>query len=153
MLRDWETGFEKELQRVEITERQKAGALLFAVPNHASWEEFLTTVKEEWRVWRHDLTGHPSCLLVLYGGLAFYEYDENTFWPQFAKAVGSDRLGANQQGEINVAFAKAVESLGLKIRRREGRTDYVGSAIYHIGVPLSLWDGFLEICEWALWQD
>jgi hypothetical protein len=24
-----------------------------------------------------------ACLLMLYCGLAFYEYDENTFWPQF----------------------------------------------------------------------
>jgi hypothetical protein len=85
--------------------------------------------------------------------LAFYDYDENRFWPQFAKAVGSKPLPDSQQGEINRAFARAAESCGLKIRRREGGTDYVGSAVYHIGIPLSLWDGFLEICEWTLWQD
>ena len=42
---------------------------------------------------------------------------------------------------------------GLKIRQRPDSTDYVGSAVHHIGVPLSLWDGFLEICEWALAHD
>ena len=24
--------------------------------------------------------------------------------------------------------------------------------MYYIGIPLSLWDGFLEICEWTLWR-
>ena len=41
----------------------------------------------------------------------------------------------------------------LKIRKRPDSTDYVGSAVHHIGIPLSLWAGFLEICEWALSQD
>jgi hypothetical protein len=26
---------------------------------------------------------------------------------------------------------------------------YVGSAVHHIGIPISLWDGFLDLCEWA----
>ncbi len=58
----------------------------------------------------------------------------------------------NQQRDITGAFSKAAEMLGLIIQRRE-RTYYVGSAVYHSGVPLSLWDGFLEVCEWALWQE
>ncbi|MDQ3009901.1 MAG: hypothetical protein M3X11_04265, partial [Acidobacteriota bacterium] len=29
----------------------------------------------------------------------------------------------------------------------------VGSAVYQIGIPLSMWGGFLEICEWALRHD
>jgi len=95
---------------------------------------------------------NPACLVVLFGGLAFYEYDENTFWPYFAKAVGSNPMLPNQQRDITGAFSKAAEMLGLIIQRRE-RTYYVGSAVYHIGVPLSLWDGFLEVCEWALWRE
>ena len=154
-LENWESSLEKELECIEVAERQKAGALLRVIPSHADWDRFLATVKEEWEAWRTDLTRYPCCLVVLYGGLAFYEYDENTLWPQFGKAIGSESLprNANQQREINVAYAKAVETLGLKVRRREKGTDYIGSAIYHIGIPLSLWDGFLELCEWALSQD
>ena len=34
-----------------------------------------------------------------------------------------------------------------------GRSSTRCRAAYHIGVPLSLWDGLLEVCEWALLQD
>lgn len=152
-LGDWEETFEKALQVINEAGRQMACALLPAIPNREQWDEFLRSVKIEWKAWRRNLCSYPHCLVVLYGGLAFYEYDENRFWPQFANAVGSEPLPTNQQGEINGVFARAVESCGLQIRRRESGTDYVGSAVHHIGVPLSLWDGFLEICEWALRQD
>lgn len=151
-LENWESRLDKELECVEVAERQKAGALLRVIPDQANWDRFLVTVKEEWRIWQRDLTRYPNCLVVLYDGLAFYEYDENRFWPQFAEAV-AHQVPANQRIDINREFAKAAESLGLKIRQRDGGTDFVGSAVYHIGIPLSMWDGFLEICEWALWQD
>jgi len=109
-------------------------------------------VSSEWEKWKCGLWQHPSCLLLLYAGLAFYEYDENTFWPQFAKSVGSSPLPANQQQEINGAFAKAAKHFSLRLKPRDNGTDYVGSAIHYIGIPLSLWDGFLDICEWALWR-
>jgi hypothetical protein len=152
-LGDWEEAFKKALLIIDKAKRQTAGVLLSTIPSRAKWDEFLRSANVEWRTWRGELSQFPNCLIVLYGGLAFYEYDENRFWPQFAKAVGSEPLSTNQQGEINGVFARAAESCGLQIRRRESGTDYVGSAVYHIGVPLSLWDGFLEICEWALRQD
>ena len=89
---------------------------------------------------------------MLYCGLAFYEYDENRFWPQFAKVVGSEELPANQQSEINTAFATAARRFGLELKLRGNGTDFVGSAVNLIGIPLSLWDGFLEVCDWALWR-
>jgi hypothetical protein len=89
---------------------------------------------------------------LLYCGLAFYEYDENRFWPQFAKAVGSEELPANQQTEINTVFAAAVDKFLLELKRRDKSTDFVGSAVSLIGIPLSLWDGFLEICDWTIWR-
>ncbi len=152
---EWEVKFREALQKVHNlnNKNQKAGILLSAIPNREKWDEFLDAVKMEWRTWRRDLCSHPHCLVVLYSGLAFYEYDENRFWPQFANVVGLEHLPSNQQIELNDAFAKAAENLGLKIRRRDSSTDYVGSAVYYIGIPLSLWDGFLEICEWALWQE
>ena len=152
-LPNYEINFEKEILRIDMPLRQKAGALLLVVPNHVEWDDFLATVKSEWWTWKRDLARYPDCLVVLYVGLAFYEYEDNTLWPQFASAVGSERLPTSQQDQINTAFSKVAERLGLKLQRRENRTDFVGSAVYYIGIPLSLWDVFLEICEWALWQD
>jgi hypothetical protein len=154
-LADWEVIFREELQRVDAVERQKAGALLSVIPNHIEWDNFLVTVKSEWQTWCSDLGRYPNCLVVLYAGLAFYEYDENRLWPQFGRAVGSESLqgNRNQQHEINAAFFKASQSLGLRILQGDNRTYFIGSAVYHIGIPLSLWEGFLEICEWALWRD
>ena len=145
----WEAELGKVWQRVEKTQRQKTGALLSVIPQRAQWDEFLASIHTEWPTWRRQLGQYPHCLVVLYGGLAFFQYDEKTFWPHFANAVGSESLSNNHQTDINAAFATAAEQLALTIQRG----DYVGSAIYSIGIPLSLWDGFLEICEWALWQN
>ncbi len=144
----WEANLGKAFQRVKKTQRRKAGALLSVIPHRAQWDDLLESIQAEWQTWRRNLGRYPNCLVVLYGGLAFFEYDEQTFWPYFAKAVGSESLSNNHQTEINNAFAKVAENLELRIQRG----DYVGSAVYHIGIPLSLWDGFLEICEWALLQ-
>jgi hypothetical protein len=152
-LNTFEVDYEKCFQGIAGDKRQKAGALLPIIPPRERWEHFLSSIRTEWNIWRRDLTKYPKCLIVLYGGLAFYEYDENTFWPQFYKAVGSDQLPANQQTDINNAFSKVAEQLGLKIQQRSKGTAFVSSAVYHIGIPLSLWDGFIDICEWALWRE
>src|SRR3989304_1537110 len=88
-LTNWEVSFGKALQRVEIVKRRKAGTLLSAIPNHVEWDNFLESARSEWWTWRRDLRRYPSCLVVLYGGLAFYEYEDNTLWHQFALAIGS----------------------------------------------------------------
>jgi hypothetical protein len=61
-------------------------------------------------------------------------------------------LSANQQNEINIAFANAARQFCLALRIRGNGTDFVGTAVRYIGIPISLWDGFLDICEWALWR-
>ena len=151
-LADWEKRFAEAIGRVECAEGKVCAALLPIIPDRARWEEFLTCIGAEWKNWKGRLSEHPSCLVILYCGLAFYEYDEHTFWPQFAKVVGSERLPVNQQTDINGAFAIAADHFRLKVKRRDSGTDYVGSAVNQIGVPLSLWDGFLEVCDWALWR-
>lgn len=151
-LKDWEKRFAPVIQQMAMPLRSKTGVLLPVIPEHSQWDDYLSSVRIEWDRWKESLWQYPSCLLLLYAGLAFYEYDENTFWPQFARSVGSKRLPANQQQEVNAAFAKAAKYFGLKLKLRDNGTDFVGSAIQHIGIPLSLWDGFLDICEWALWR-
>ena len=147
----WEAQFDNDLNSVDLSKRHLAGVLLSIVPDKEKWNLFLSAVKDYWNFWRDDLNKFPKCLIVLYDGLAFYEYSDNTFWPQFSRVIGAN-ISSNLQSGINDAFLKAAENLGLNIQRRDNGISYVGSAIYHIGIPLSLWDDFIEICEWALWQ-
>ena len=151
LLDNWEAFFEDELEKLDRSRRCNAGVLLKLIPDRIKWDEFLNDSRAEWNIWKNDLSQYPSCLVTLYGGLAFYEYDEGRFWPQFAKAIGKDSIPPNQQGEINQAFSQAAKHLGFRILHTT--QTYVSSAIYQIGIPLSLWDGFLEICEWAFWRD
>ncbi len=151
-LLNWEKNFSDLVQNTELIARAKAGVLLSVIPNHTQWEDFLRTVRTEWKMWRKDLSQNPACVLMLYCGLAFYEYEDNRFWPQFSKSIGSMLLPPNRQNECNDAFAKGVQHFGLKLKDRGIGTDYVGSAVLYIGIPLSLWSGFLDICEWALWR-
>jgi hypothetical protein len=151
-LADWEKRFALSIGGVECADGKVRAALLPVLPDRGKWEEFLTCVRADWKNWKGQLLEHPCCLMILYCGLAFFEYDEHTFWPQFAKVVGSDGLPVNQQTDINGAFAEAAGQFRLPVKRRDHGTDFVGSALNQIGVPLSLWDGFLDICEWALWR-
>ncbi len=151
-LAEWERSLADEIARLPSTEGAKRAALLPVVPDRATWDTFLVCVHDHWSEWKPALSLHPSCLVMLYCGLAFYEYDESSFWPQFARLVGSTVLPANQQSDINGAFADAVTHFGLKLILRGNGTDFVGSAVNFIGIPLSLWDGFLEVCDWALWR-
>ena len=151
-LRDWEDHFERAIRDIEAVKRNKAGALLPKIPGHGEWENFLASARSEWNDWENNLNQYPACLVLLYGGLAFYEYDDNTFWPHFANAISGRHITPppNQQSRINDSFHVAAERFLLKLKLRGNGTDFVGSAVYHIGIPLSLWDGFIDICEWAL---
>jgi hypothetical protein len=151
-LAGWEDYFEAKIQGRERSKGASHAPLLAVVPDRIMWDAFLVCVCDEWKNWKSQLSERPSCLLILYCGLAFYEYDENRFWPQFAKVIGSDELPANQQSEINTVFATAARWFGLGLKLRDKGTDFVGSAVNLIGIPLSLWDGFLEVCDWALWH-
>jgi hypothetical protein len=151
-LSDWEQQLTRKLAEVDPASRVKAAALLPIVPSLLDWDEFKASVKAEWTTWKRELLRYRACLLMLYSGIAYYEYDENTFWPQFAEAAGSEPLPANRQQEINGEFGEAAKFFVLPVKRRGNGTDFVGSAVHYIGVPLSLWDGFLAMCEWALWR-
>lgn len=168
-LANWELCFEKKLESLDASTRHKAGSLLPIIPDREQWSAFLRTIQSEWSGWEHDLSRYPVCLVILYGGLAFYEYEERQFWPHFSRATGNKLISPNVQTEINKAFSTAAEHLGFRILRKvthrtlklleielpveDSGTSYVGSAVYQVGIPLSFWDGFLEICEWASWQD
>jgi len=152
---DWERTFQEALipaVGLHGSADTPAGILLPVIPTRTEWEAYLAVVKTDWHRWRGSIDQHPASLLVLYTGIAFYEYADGAFWPQFATSVGTSPLAPNAQRDINNAFAAAAARFGLRSRLRARGTDFVGSAIHYIGIPLSLWDDFLAVCDWALWQ-
>jgi hypothetical protein len=83
-LSDWEILFAKSIKSTcEIdAEKARVGVLLPIIPDHTEWEYYLATVKKEWEELKDNFDQYPSCLLLLYAGLAFYEYEDNRFWPE-----------------------------------------------------------------------
>jgi hypothetical protein len=151
-LQEWEHEFEDLLKDVPIEKRDKAGVLLPIIPSHDNWDNFCDSIRQAWHGWRHCLQAYPHCLVVVFGGLAFFAYDEHTFWPHFERAVGSGRLPVNQHTDVGKSFFSAADRLGLRTLMRNGERSFVGTAVFHTGIPLSLWEGFLAVCEWASWN-
>ncbi len=144
---DWNRVFEDKVLSLETKDRSKAGAMLQVIPSREDWREFLECVKTEWRSWQGN-SQYPFCLLVIYGGNAFYEYESGQFWKPFTEAIETE-LNSNHQQKLNENFARVVSENGLKLFQ----SDYVGSAVFHIGVALHSWQHFLQICKWALHHD
>ena len=151
---DWETVFQAALTRAvgSSSGETPAGILLPAIPPRGEWQSYLTAVRNSWNGWRQTPAQYPACLVILYSGIAFYEYADGAFWPQFSASVGSAPLTPNEQRDINNAFATSASRFDLQPRLRARGTDFVGSAVHYIGIPISLWDDFLTVCEWAFWQ-
>jgi len=146
-LPDWNRVFENKVLSLETTIRNKAGAMLQVIPSREDWQEFLKSVKSEWQVWQGD-GRYPFCLLILYGGVAFYEYKSGQFWEHFAETIETE-ISGGQRLKLNDDFSRVVSENGLKLFQ----SDYVGSAVFQIGVALHSWQYFLQICKWALRRD
>src|SRR6266571_9563379 len=151
-LKEWENHCREKIARISADSRSRAGSLLPCVPERTEWEKFQQVMRESWWSFENCLHLYPHTLLTLYASLAFHEYEDNTFWTQFCRAVGVAHLPANRQTAINDGFAHAARFAGLPIIEQTGHRSFVGSAVYFIGVPVSVWDGFLGICDWALWH-
>ena len=83
---------------------------------------------------------------MLYCGLAFFEYDDGRFWPEFSRVVGTELLPA----DINEQFERCANHFEIRLRHHTKNRDYVGSAIYLAGMPVTVWGDFLPLCDWAL---
>ena len=155
-LQTWETEFTREVSNLEANRKNTAGAMLSIVPERMRWVDFLDSVRSEWNNWKNSLERCPACLVVLYCGTAFFSYEDLRFWRYFSEAVsghpGAEPPSTSRQTQINRSFRQVLENYQFRIVVNCGKTDFVGSAIWHIGVPLSLWDGFIDICEWASWE-
>ncbi|MCX6925465.1 MAG: hypothetical protein NT154_19995, partial [Verrucomicrobia bacterium] len=132
-LKEWEDHCREKIARIPAGSRNRAGALLPCVPERAEWESLQQAVKESWWSFENCLHLYPHTLLMVYAGLAFHEYEDNTFWPQFCRAVGVAHLPANRQTAINDGFAHAAHFAALSILKQAGHRSFVGSAVHFIG--------------------
>lgn len=151
-MQDWESQFTGPIERLHPREKESAGVLLPIVPSPVEWAAFIGAIRNNWRTWQTDLSRYPACLIVLYSGVAFFRYDAGNFWEPFAEAVGVGQLSPNDQREINSKYSLALSQFGFTVGGHGGGTDFVGSAVHMIGIPLTLWSGFLDLCEWAYWR-
>lgn len=150
-LAEFEKLFSSHISSLPDDSRTRAGILLPIIPRRAEWDNFLVAAKQSWPDWQSHLGSYPMSLVVLYGGLAFFEYEDTRFWPKFAEAIGSAKTPSGAlYNRLNGAYGDAVKRLGFRLIRKSDHIDYVGSAVHHIGIPLSLWDDFLDVCDWAL---
>jgi hypothetical protein len=148
-LAEWESRFDLALREIPDGQRKKAGSVLSVIPAHDEWDRLVTAIRQEWRHWECEFALKPACLVVLYDGVAFYNYRSGAFWKGFADVVAATDIPANIQAVINHRFMAAASRFDLRVEHG----NFVGSAVAHIGVPISMWDGFLHVCEWALWTD
>ncbi|MCX7824473.1 MAG: hypothetical protein N2689_02835 [Verrucomicrobiae bacterium] len=146
--------------------RAKMGACVAALPDADGLQQYLATLREAWlQGWCNNPGRYPHLLLRLYHCVAFLRYEGNAFWASFGEAVGDSRIAddGNWQGDVNKAFARIAEDLGLKILCGVDRSRhlYVQSAVRHVGIPVRVWRGFVEVCErlfveaqdWKQWPD
>ncbi len=115
MLLNNEKCFKGIIDLIKIRPEAQSGVLLPLIPDRDQWDGFLAVVRGEWEEWKPSLHKYPICLIVLYCGLAFYEYEDKELWLHFEKAIGKG-LPQNQRDEINVAFATIIQSFGLKMK-------------------------------------
>lgn len=148
---DWNSHFEDEFSKISAERRCKPGAFLSVVPNCAEWENYLDFIRREWRFGR--ITEFPFCLLTLYAGVAFHDYESGDFWKPFAAAVGVKSISPAQYHQLTDFFLQQAKEIGLETLVSSRGKDFVGSAIFQIGVPLSFWQDFLKICENLWWRE
>lgn len=149
---DFETDLAGRWTAIDPGSRMRAGSLLVLVPDRARWRDLI-------RAWRGASLGHwlihaqeyPHAIAVLFGGFAFFEYEETSFWPQFTRDLWP--ISEIQKTALRGAHERAITHLGLEmVHNSSGDRLTVGSSVHHIGVPLSLWADFLSVADHALRQ-
>ncbi|MFN2453718.1 MAG: hypothetical protein ABR577_05810 [Pyrinomonadaceae bacterium] len=148
---DWNSHFESKLGEISNERRCKPGAFLSVVPGGEEWESYLNFVRSKWHLGR--IEEFPFCLLTLYAGVAFYDYESGDFWKPFAAAVGVASISPAQYHQLNDFFFYHAKEIGLETLDSTRGNDFVGTAIFQIGVPLSYWQDFLKICENLWWRE
>jgi len=154
-LKEWDVELEARIKRC-LQSAAGAKTILKAIPSRNEWEDFCETVRAEWGRWQGALNLKPACLVALYCGVAFFDYEGGTFWPSFSEAVGVAKLPPRDQNEANEHFRRSAEHLGADLEQcvkdGRGKSSVISLAYRLLGIPISDWPNFLEVCHWAMWR-
>ena len=154
-IRQWEDAFARQWK---TTQTSGAGGMLRLIPDRTRWELFARV----WREQRPDkivqrLDDYPHALIVLFDGLAYFSYDEGRYWPQFEQEIWSSSHA--YQALLRAAYRKACDLLRLPFITGLGGELAVATAVYQIGIPISMWADALEFAEailrkpgWSAWD-
>ncbi|MBI4028087.1 MAG: hypothetical protein HY360_24095 [Verrucomicrobia bacterium] len=160
-----ETEARAAYEKILAESRAAMGGCVAALPDADELQEYLTTLRTAWsQGWCNQPGRYPPLLLRLYHCVAFLCYEGNAFWASFGEAVGDPRIvfAPHRQTEINNVFENIARHFGLEILTGAGgRKLCVQSAVRHVGIPVRIWPGFIEICErlfvepedWKKWPD
>jgi len=152
-------------ERIPAANRAAMGACVVTLPAADELQEYLTAVRSAWSMgWCNQPARYPHLLLRLYHCVAFLRYEGNAFWASFGEAVGDHHIASNpnRQTEINDVFDLISSHLGLEILHgAAGKRLCVQSAVRHVGIPVRIWRGFIEVCErlflepedWKQWPE
>ena len=124
---DWDAHFESKLDKIPDERSRKPGAFLSVVPCGAEWESYLEFVRRKWCFGR--ITEFPFCLLTLYAGVAFHDYESGDFWQPFAKAVGVNSISQKQYNQLTDYFFYHAKEIGLETLESSRGKDFVGTPI------------------------
>lgn len=141
------------------------GAYIQALPKAEELNDYLKELSKAWLDgWRDNPKRYPHLLLRLYHCVAFLYYEGNAFWASFGAATGDHGIATapHRQTVINDAFEHIAHHLGMDvIVGTDGARHCVQSAVRHVGIPVRIWRGFVEVCErlffeeedWKRWPD
>jgi hypothetical protein len=153
-------------ERISAEKRAAMGGCIAALPNADDFQAFLRQLREAWpNGWCNHPGRYQHLLLRLYHSIAFLRYEGNAFWASFGQAVNDLGIASNpnRQTQINAVFSHIARHLGLEVVSDSMGTRqlYVQSAVRHVGIPVRVWRGFVEVCErlfveqedWRRWPD
>jgi hypothetical protein len=152
-------------ENILAAHRATMGGCVAALPVADDLQYYLARLRVAWSSgWCNQPARYQHLLLRLYHCIAFLRYEGNAFWASFGEAVGDNRIATapQRQTQINDVLEHISRHLGLEILLGAGhRTLCVQSAVRHVGIPVRIWRGFVEVCErllvepedWKQWPE
>lgn len=146
----WEQAFGSTLAKMTIDQRKRCGGLIPLLPSHSEWLRFVKDAKDEWNILAENLYRFPLCIIALYAGVVFFEYQHKAtgYWAWHKLAEILDVKSAPSTVRIfNTVFLKSFQNLGFSLRFRGSMASPDDSVTYSIGLLPSLWQDFIRVCQ------
>ena len=152
-------------ENIPAESRATMGGCIGTLPDANDLQDYIGQLRGAWLSgWGNHPGRYQHLLLRLYHCVAFLRYEGNAFWASFGEAVGEPVIAynPNRQTQINDIFDRIARHFGLEIVVGcAGTRLCVQSAVRHVGIPVRVWRGFVEVCErlfvepenWRQWPE